>query len=124
MNIMQVLPNLSETTENVQKKGIYLSEELADTVKDIFGLKYEKRTANTIKAQLSNDYYASNILRILLVLSKSRSSYTDLLVGTQFRNEHKLVKYLRWMTERSWIRKNEDGIYEITDKGQIFLDAF
>ena len=115
---------MSETIEKIHKKGIYLPEELADTLKDIFGLKYEKRTVNTIKVQLSNDYYASNILRILLVLFKSRSSYTDLLMGTQFRNEHKLIKYLRWMTERGWIRKNDDGIYEITEKGLMFLDAF
>ena len=121
---MQALPAMSEKPKNIHKKGIYLPEDLTDKLKSIFGLKYEIRTANAVKVRLSNDYYASNILRILLVLSKDRSSYTDLLVGTQFRNEHKLVKYLRWMTERSWIRKNEDGIYEITEKGLMFLNAF
>jgi predicted transcriptional regulator len=115
---------MNETPEKIHKRGIYLSEELAGTMKNIFGLKYETRTAESIKVRLSGDYYISNILRILLVLSMKRASYTELIARTMFRNEHVFVKYLKWMADRGWITRNADGIYEIAEKGRKFLDAF
>ena len=115
---------MNEAKEKIHKRGIYLSEEMTSTMKNIFGLKYENRTAESIKVRLSGDYYISNILRILLVLSMKRASYTELMARTMFRNEHMFAKYLKWMADRNWLTRNEDGIYEIAEKGRKFLDAF
>jgi len=108
---------------NTHKRSVQLPDEHFETLKEIFGCKYEERVVNGVKTRLMRDYYVSNILKILLALSKNRLPYEELYERSKIRNEDTFLKYLRWMIKLGMLAKDGSS-YSITPKGMKILDAF
>ncbi len=94
-----------------------------DLLKQLFGCKYEEEGVNGIKARLEHDYYISNILKILLPLSKGCLRYHELYSKSRIRSEDSFLKYLRWLQKVGFIEKNE-AYYLITSKCLKLIEAF
>ena len=108
---------------NLHRRSVQLPDEHFETLKEIFGCKYEERTVNGIKTRLMRDYYASNILKILLAVSKNGLQYHELYQKSKIRKEDAFLKYLRWMIKIGLLAK-DGSRYSITPKGMKILDAF
>jgi DNA-binding MarR family transcriptional regulator len=78
---------------------------------------------------LPNDYFYSNEydyltiqeVQLLLTLSDSQISYS--FSGLRKRtslHQHKLTKAIKRLQDRSFLSKNENGSYELTDNGSIY----
>ncbi len=108
---------------NHRRKSIQLPEEHFETLKEIFGCKYEERSVNGVKTRLIHDYYLSSILKILLVASKSRLGYQELYQKSRIRSEDTFLKYLRLMIKTGLVAKDSSS-YGIMPKGMKVLEAF
>lgn len=108
----------------LHRRSVQLPDEHFETLKEIFGCKYEEKAINGVKTRLMSDYFLSNILKILLAVSNNRLSYQDLYQRSRIRNEETFLKYLRWMIKIGLLTKKDGSIYDITSKGMQIVDAF
>ena len=108
---------------SLHRRSIQLPDEHFETLKEIFGCKYEEKVVDGVKTRLLRDYYASNILKILLALSKNRLRYQDLFQKSKIRNEDAFLNYLKWLLKIGLLAK-DGSRYRITRKGMKILDAF
>ena len=108
---------------NLHRRSVQLPDEYFETLKEIFGCKYEEKAVNGVKTRLMRDYYASNILKILLALSKNGLRYYELYQKSKIRNEDAFLNYLRWMIKIGLLAK-DGSRYRIARKGMKILDAF
>ncbi len=108
---------------NNHRRSIQLPDEHLETLREIFGCRYEEDTVNGIRARLDRDYYISNILKVLLPISKSRLRYQELYTKSKIRSEDAFLKYLRWMMRLGLLAKDGHG-YGITTKGMLIVQAF
>jgi len=108
---------------SLHRRSVQLPDEHFETLKEIFGCKYEEKVVDGVKTRLMRDYYASNILKILLALSKNRLRYQDLFQKSKIRNEDAFLNYLRWMIKIGLLAK-DGSRYRITRKGAKIIDAF
>lgn len=83
----------------------------------------------TLDDSLPNDYFYSNEydyltiqeVQLLLTLSDSQISYSfSGLKKKTSLHQHKLAKALRRLQDRSFLSKNENGSYELTDNGSVY----
>ena len=83
----------------------------------------------TLDDSLPNDYFYSNEydyltiqeVQLLLTLSDSQISYSFSGLKKKISlHQHKLTKAIRRLQERSFLLKNENGSYELTDNGSIY----
>ncbi|GIU70596.1 MAG: hypothetical protein KatS3mg003_0075 [Candidatus Nitrosocaldaceae archaeon] len=105
------------------KRSVQLPEEEFELLKELFGCKYEEEGVNSVKTRLEHDYYISNVLKILLPLSKGRLRYQELYRRSKIRSEDSFLKYLRWMLRIGLLDK-EDVYYVITTRGTKLVEAF
>lgn len=83
----------------------------------------------TLDDNLPNDYFYSNEydyltiqeVQLLLILSDSQISYSfsGLRKKTSL-HQHKLTKAIRRLQDRSFLSKNKNGSYELTDDGSVY----
>lgn len=107
----------------VYKRSIQLPEEEFELLKQLFGCKYEEEGVNSVKTRLEHDYYISNVLKILLPLSKGRLRYQELYSRSKIRSEDSFLKYIRWMLRIGLLDKRE-AYYIITNRGMKLVEAF
>lgn len=105
------------------KRSIQLPEEEYELLKNLFGCKYEEESVNGVRTRLVHDYYISNVLKILLPLSKGRLRYQELYRRSKIRSEDSFLKYIRWMLRVGLLAK-DDTYYIITARGMKIVDAF
>ncbi|MCK4895473.1 MAG: hypothetical protein KAS47_01590 [Candidatus Heimdallarchaeota archaeon] len=83
----------------------------------------------TLDDSLPNDYFYSNEydyltiqeVQLLLTLSDSQISYSfSGLKKKTSLHQHKLTKAIRRLQDRSFLSKNENGSYELTDNGSVY----
>ncbi len=108
---------------SVYKRSIQLPEEESELLKQIFGVKYEEEGVNCIRTRLEHDYYISNMLKILLPLSKSNLKYQELYRRSKISSEESFLKYLKWMRRIELVEKR-DQYYMITGRGMKLVEAF
>ncbi|MHA1347688.1 MAG: hypothetical protein ACTSVO_11130 [Candidatus Heimdallarchaeaceae archaeon] len=83
----------------------------------------------TLDDNLPNDYFYSNEydyltiqeVQLLLILSDSQISYS--FSGMRKKtslHQHKLTKAIKRLQDRSFLSKNENGSYELTDNGSKY----
>ncbi len=105
------------------KRSVQLPVEEFELLKYLFGCKYEEEGVNSVKTRLERDYYISNVLKILLPLSKGQLRYYELYSKSRIRSEDSFLKYLKWLQKVGFIEKY-DVYYLITPKGIKLIDAF
>ena len=105
------------------RRSVQLPDDHFETLREIFGCKYEEKVVDGVRTRLTRDYFVSNMLKILLAASKNMLQYHELYEKSKIRNENRFLENLRWLVKIGFLKK-DGSRYRITRKGMKIVDAF